>query len=98
MYPTAAAANNYQAFKGYGSFGDISYSLASNDYIGENGITVGDSIALNLNPGAGVCFDNFASDFAKLVPHVLFGYLCLGKHHRLVNHVWWSIYDSVGAG
>ncbi len=58
MYPTAAAAANHQAFKGYGSFGDISYSIAANDYIGKNGVAGGDPLVLNLNPGAGVCFDN----------------------------------------
>jgi hypothetical protein len=55
LYPSGYTVNN---FKGCDTFGDISLSINSNDYIGQGDIAAGDNMTIGLVLGGGVCFDN----------------------------------------
>ena len=45
-------------FKGWGDFGDISYSISASSFIGTAGVKSGDGVILILGTGAGVCWSN----------------------------------------
>jgi autotransporter-associated beta strand protein len=57
MYPNGWTKATDSSFKGWGSFGDISCSFASNDYIGTSA-QVGDGLSVLFVAGAGTCWDN----------------------------------------
>ncbi len=60
------AGRDWSNMKGWGTFGDISFSINSNDYIGKNGIAANDNMGVVLAVGAGVCFDNVRVSYYDL--------------------------------
>jgi autotransporter-associated beta strand protein len=58
LFPSGFVQNSGPAFLRSGTFGDISYSLASSDFVNGTSYKVGDGLALAFSAGAGTCWDN----------------------------------------